>query len=58
MRDNGKSTSISAVKYPSFCQSFNNVCGSALTVMVQPSTLTVRVPMTHQQAAIGATVKR
>src|SRR3984957_9574932 len=32
--------------------------GSALTVMVQTSPFTVRVPMTHQQAAIGATVKR
>jgi diacylglycerol kinase family enzyme len=32
--------------------------GNTLTVMVQPSTLTVRAPMTQQQAAIGATVKR
>ncbi len=32
--------------------------GSALTVLVQPSTLTVRVPTRLRQAAIGAAVKR
>jgi diacylglycerol kinase family enzyme len=32
--------------------------GDTLTVMVQPSTLTVRVPTTLQQAAIGTAVKR
>jgi diacylglycerol kinase family enzyme len=32
--------------------------GTTLTVTVQPSTLTVRVPMKQQQAAIGAAVKR
>jgi diacylglycerol kinase family enzyme len=32
--------------------------GSTLTVTVQPSTLTVRVPMAQRQAAIGAAVKR
>jgi diacylglycerol kinase family enzyme len=32
--------------------------GDSLTVMVQPSTLTVRVPLTLRQTAIGAPVKR
>jgi YegS/Rv2252/BmrU family lipid kinase len=31
--------------------------GNTLSVMVQPSTLTVRVPLTQPQAAIGAAVK-
>jgi diacylglycerol kinase family enzyme len=32
--------------------------GDSLTVMVQPSTLTVRVPVAQRQAAIGAAAKR
>ncbi len=32
--------------------------GDTLTVMVQPSTLTVRVPVAQQRAAIGAAAKR
>jgi diacylglycerol kinase family enzyme len=32
--------------------------GDTLTVMVQPSTLTVRVPVAQRQAAIGAAAKR